>query len=124
MDESFTKKEIGIDPKVHGYRILIKAVTFPELTKNGLVLPEIMRKRDSRAHNIGLILKMGPQALQPLERYIADYKVGDWVYYSSYEREQFDVGDHMCFWINDERIYCTLTEEEVKVLIPELKRYE
>lgn len=124
MTESLIEKEIGINPKVHGYRVLIKSVTLPETTKSGIMLPESMRNMERRAYNIGLVLKMGPQALQPHERYEADYKVGDWVLYSSYERDPISIGDNLCYFINDERIYATLSEDEVKKLIPELKRYE
>ena len=79
-------KEIGVDLEIHGFRILLKAIELPEKTKHGLILSTQMRNMEKRAYNIGLVLKMGNQAYQPLEKFGGSpfCKVGDWVYYSSY----------------------------------------
>jgi co-chaperonin GroES (HSP10) len=126
MQESLIEKEIGIDLTVHGYRVLIKAITLPETTKSGLMLPEKMRNMERRAYNIGLVLKMGPQAYEPLERFggVPYCNVGDWVYYSSYERDEVNINNHLCYFINDERIYATLSESDLSKIIPELERYK
>lgn len=126
MSNSLIEQEIGVDPIVHGYRILLKAITLPETTKSGLMLPEKMRNMERRGYNIGLVLKMGDQAYQPLERFggKAYCKVGDWVIYSSYERDEINLNDHLCYFINDERIYATLSESDLSKIIPELERYK
>ena len=126
MSNSLIEQEIGVDPIVHGYRILLKAITLPETTKSGLMLPEKMRNIERRGYNIGLVLKMGDQAYQPLERFggKAYCKVGDWVIYSSYERDEINLNDHLCYFINDERIYATLSESDLSKIIPELERYK
>lgn len=124
--DSLIKQEIGVDPIVHGYRILLKAIALPEKTKSGLILSETLRNMERRAYNIGLVLKMGAQAYQPLERFPdGPYcKVGDWVVYSSYERDEINLNNHLCYFINDERIYATLSESDLSMIIPELERYK
>jgi co-chaperonin GroES (HSP10) len=124
IQTSLMQREIGVDLVVHGYRILLKAVTLPETTKGGIMLPEKMRNMERRAYNIGLVLKMGPQAFFPLERFggVPFCEIGDWVYYSSYERDEVNINNHLCYFINDERIYATLSEESLKTIIPELDR--
>lgn len=124
MQSSLIKREIGIDLIVHGYRILIKAVTLPETTKSGIMLPEKMRNMERRAYHVGLILKLGSQAFLPLERFGGEpfCQVGDWVYYSSYEREEVNINNHLCYFVNDERIYATVSAEDLKTIIPELDR--
>lgn len=126
MQESLIKKEIGIDLNVHGYRVLLRAIKLPETTKGGIMLPEKMRNMERRAYNIGLVLKMGPQAYQPLENFGGSpyCKIGDWVYYSSYERDEVNINNNLCYFINDERIYATLSESDLGKIIPELERYK
>jgi co-chaperonin GroES (HSP10) len=125
-EKAFLEQEIGVDLIVHGYRVLLKAITLPEKTKSGLILSEVMRNMERRAYNIGLVLKMGNQAYQPLDKFGgAPYcKVGDWVYYSSYERDEVNINNHLCYFINDERIYATLSEADLSKIIPELERYK
>ncbi len=126
MHESLIKKEIGVDLDVHGYRVLLKAIALPEKTKGGLILSESLRNMEKRSYNIGLVLKMGDQAYQPLERFGGKpyCSIGDWVYYSSYERDEVNINNHLCYFINDERIYATLSESDLITIIPELERYK
>jgi len=85
-----------------------------------------MKNMERRAYNIGLVLKMGNQAYTPLERFggKAYCSIGDWVYYSSYERDEVNINNHLCYFINDERIYATLSESDLMNIIPELERYK
>ncbi len=126
MHKSLIEQEIGVDLKVHGYRILLKAISLPEKTKGGLILGESMRNMEKRAYNIGLVLKMGDQSYLPLEKFGGKpyCSVGDWVYYSSYERDEVNINNHLCYFINDERIYATLSESDLSTIIPELERYK
>lgn len=126
MTETLIEKEIGVDLDVHGYRILLKAVALPETTKAGIILSEGMRNMERRSYNIGLVLKLGNQSYLPLEKFggKAYCKVGDWVYYSSYERDEVNINNHLCYFINDERIYATLSEADLSKIIPELGRYK
>lgn len=115
MTESLIIKELGTDIEVHGYRVLIKAVKLPEKTGKGVFIPESYRNAESRGHNIGLVLKMGPMAYQPLEKFGGKpyCSLGDWVVYSSYERDEITIKDHLCYFVNDERIYATLPDINV-----------
>ncbi len=126
MTKTLIEQEIGIDLQVHGYRILLKAITLPETTKAGIMLPEGMRNMEAVSYNIGLVLKLGEQAYLPLEKFGGKpyVSVGDWVYYSSYERDRQVINNHLCYFVNDERIYATVSESDLSKLVPELQRYK
>lgn len=106
------EQEIGTDVDVKGYRILLKAVVIPERSKGGIIYDETYRKAETRGHHVGRVLKMGPMTYQPIEKFGgAPYcQVGDWVIYSSYERDEIYINNHLCFFINDERIYATIPD--------------
>lgn len=120
--QSLMEQEIGTDAlELKGYRILLKAVVLPETTKGGIILPEAYKKLERRVYNIGLVIAMGSRCYQPLEKFGGEpyCKVGDWVYYSSYEREEALVNDHLCFFINDERVYSVI--KDIKAVVKELR---
>jgi len=106
------KQEIGTDIDVKGYRILLKAIDIPEITKGGIYLHHSYRNQERRGHNVGRVLKMGPMAYQPLEKFGGSpyCQIGDWVIYSSYERDEIYIDNHLCFFINDERIYAVIPD--------------
>lgn len=110
MTKSLIEEKLGTDIDVHGYRILILAPTISEKTKGGIILSDSHRSLEGRGHNIGLVLKIGPLAYLPLNKFGGKpyCNVGDWVIYSSYERDEIKINDKLCFFINDERIYATI----------------
>jgi co-chaperonin GroES (HSP10) len=121
MTESLIQKELNTDIDVQGYRILLRAVILPEATKSGIILTETYKKLERRAYNVGLVLKMGEMAYKPLEKFGGKpyCEVGDWVFYSSYEREEAYINDQLCFFINDERVYAKIPD--ITAVIKELR---
>lgn len=121
MKKSLIEEELGTDIDVQGYRILLRAVILPEATKRGIILTESYKKLERRAYNVGLVLKMGDLAYKPLDKFGGKpfCDVGDWVFYSSYEREEVYINDQLCFFINDERIYAKIPE--ITAVIKELR---
>jgi co-chaperonin GroES (HSP10) len=112
---------LNTDIDVQGYRILLRAVILPEATKSGIILTETYKKLERRAYNVGLVLKMGEMAYKPLEKFGGKpyCEVGDWVFYSSYEREEAYINDQLCFFINDERVYAKIPD--ITAVIKELR---
>lgn len=106
---------------VKGYRILLKAVELPEKTKAGIILTESYKKLEKRSYNVGKVIKMGHMSFQPLEKFCgqAYCSVGDWVHFSSYEREEVYINDYLCYYINDERIYSVISN--IEMIIKELR---
>jgi co-chaperonin GroES (HSP10) len=104
--------ELGTDIDVQGYRLLLKAITPPEKTKGGIIIPETQRSARQRGYNVGRVLKMGHQAFQPLEKFGGKpfCTLGDWVFYSAYEREEAVINNHLCFFVTDERIYAVIPD--------------
>lgn len=127
-DNSFMEQEIGVNITLYDFRILVKSVTFPEKTKSGLIVSEVFRNMEARSHNVGLILGMGPLAYtqnHPGEKFCTTPRnIGDWIYYSSYEREAVNINGHMCYFLNDERVYGKIPEKDLIKIIPELERYK
>lgn len=127
-EKSFMEQQLGVNLLVHDIYVLVKSVKFKEKTKNGIIILEGTAKSEERAYNIGLIVGMGDQCFHP-DRFgenstYTNIKVGDWIYYSSYEREKIPVIDHSCYMIKCDRIYMTIPEEDLNKLIPELDRYQ
>jgi co-chaperonin GroES (HSP10) len=113
---SFCYQQIGIDPQVLGYQILIKAPILDEKTDAGLYLPLSHLEEQNRRQNIGQILAMGPSAFvdRCLDR---KCEIGDWVAYSNFERNPEFVGDYRLFYINDAHILARYTEEDVRKIL-------
>lgn len=113
-------EEIGCEPEVKGYRILIKAPEIPEKSKGGVYLTESYKNMERRTKNLGRVLKIGPTAFSDRfeDRRV---NVGDWILYSIYEREEVYPNDKLCYFINDERIYASVKEEDLPAFIKEIR---
>lgn len=120
MTDSFCKQQIGIDPEVLGYQVLVKAPVLPEKTSGGIFRPESIREDQTRRQNVGLVLKLGPSCFQDRT---ADRKceVGDWVAYSNFERSSEKVGQHQLYYISDAHILAKYTEEDVNKILEVVK---
>jgi len=123
-ESNFCREQIGIDPDVKAYRILIRA---PKQIVNhsGLTIPESVLEREMAAFNIGLVLKVGPMAFTQIGE---PYKVsvGTWVWYSKYEREDLYHPELKCFHINDDRILSAVHPDDLNYLLTQGKagKYE
>lgn len=119
------KNELGVEFSLdkYSYRVLLKSISIPEVTKGGVHLPTSYRNAGKREHNIGLVLGMGNAAFQDKERFPsgATCEVGDWVFYSPYEKIDEHFGDHLCFFINDDRILGPIPESALPYIVPELR---
>ena len=117
---SVSEKEIGVKLVVKGFRLLIKAPVLPDKTKGGIILTEQHKNFQRRTQNIGLVIDMGPTAFTGN---CEDRKceIGDWVSYSIMEREEVYPNDHLCYWINDERIYCVIPPDKLPAFIKEMR---
>jgi len=115
-DQALTplEQEIADAIDLQGYRILLKAVVIPEKTKGGIILTEEYKKFEKRSYNVGRVLKMGPRCYQPLQNYGGKpyCQVGDWVHFSSYEKEDVYIYDELCYYLNDERVYSSILKLE------------
>ena len=109
MTDSLILQELGTDIDVFRFNLLLKAPVIPEKTEAGIFTTESYRKSESRAPNVGLVLKIGPQAFTPPEKFGIKEgetlcKIGDWVKYSHYERDEEYINGHLCYFIVDDRI--------------------
>ena len=70
---------------------------------------------------MGKVLKMGNMAFQPLSKFGGEpfCSVGDWVHFSSYEREEIYIGDYLCYYVNDKRVYSIINN--IEMIIKELR---
>lgn len=122
MIKSLVEQELGLDIKVKGYRLLLKAVVLPEKTKSGLFLSEQYRRDIARECGKGLVLAMGDMAYKsqdPMKFGNEPFcKIGDWVDFSTYEAQQTKFNDHLCWYVADDRILAVIPD--IKSAIKEL----
>lgn len=111
MTESFCKQEIGCDPRVVGPRILVKAAETVDKV-GSIYVPDRLKDSTQKQNAIGRVLKMGPTAF---EGNFESYKCeeGDWVSYSPYERSDHEINGHLCYCINDDRVFFIIPPEEL-----------
>lgn len=120
--DTFCRKQIGIHPKTHGYRVLIRAPFLPEKTAGGIIMTHDTRSAHQYRENIGLVLDLGPKCFKGAAFEDEDAPraaIGDWIYYSSYEKEKYDLNGFLCYYINDDRVHSTVPAEDVAAILKE-----
>jgi len=118
--DTFCEKQVDLDGVIHGYRILIRAPETPQKSRGGVWRTDQSVDAARYRENIGLVLAVGPKAFQGKgfeEEVEPRCKPGDWVYYSSYEKEQYTINGFLCFFINDDRVHYTLKPEKAAEIL-------
>lgn len=118
--DTFCRQQIGVDGIVHGYRILLRSPWMPPQSKGGIIIPPASREARQNRANIGLVLSMGPKCFVGKDYDEADKNrcaVGDWVWYSSYEKEECNKNEFLCYYINDDRVYETIKPEDLSTIL-------
>ncbi len=116
---SLCMQEIGCDPEVLGYRLLIKVPEVPDKI-NGVYLPNDYKDTQARRQNMGRVLKIGPEAFVEKNQF-NKCKVGDWIHYSILEREPIYPNGHTCYYINDDKLYAIVPPHEVEMYLDSRK---
>lgn len=126
LQRSLQEKEIGSYFPVKAHRLLLKAVSLPEKTKSGLLIPDAVRDNMVRKYDIGLVVGAGPEAYMEKRRFPAGprCKIGDWVDFSPFEKQHKTFDDHLCYFIDDDRVNAVIPTEYLKKVVPELRQYE
>jgi len=117
---SFCFAQVGIDPEVLGYQVLLKSPKLEEKTRGGIIRPDSIIEEQKRRQNIGLILKIGPTAFKDK---CSDRKceVGDWVSYSNFERSPEYVGEHVLYYVSDAHILARYSQEDVSKILEHIR---
>jgi co-chaperonin GroES (HSP10) len=117
------EKELGAYIEVKNYLILVKSVVLPDITKGGVILPDIVRDLNQRSYNIGQVLSMGPEAYYPPEKFPFGpaCKIGDWVRYSAMERDPETINGHLCYFLTDQKIHAVIPLDQLPAVINELR---
>jgi co-chaperonin GroES (HSP10) len=74
------KNETGLT--LTGERVLVLPPSKKEVSKGGLIIPEISQERNQRAETTGIFIACGPEAL--LRKEMKGLKVGDTLFYPQY----------------------------------------
>lgn len=119
VSDSLCKQEIGCDPNVLGWNLLIKAPDIPE-KMGSIYLSHDFRETQERRQNIGRVLKIGSVAFTDRHE-SRRCEVGDWVHYSILEREPIYPNGHKCFYITDDKVLAILDPSEVVMFLDSKK---
>lgn len=114
---SFCQKTIGSDPEVLAYRVLLRTLEVPEKSKGGIIFTNTAKEEVSKRNNIGQVLKIGPFAFEG-DHEVFRVNVGDWVHYSTLEREPVLSNGILCYYINDSRLLARISEKDVEAFCP------
>lgn len=115
----FIMKQIGVDPIVKAYRLLLRSPIINERSKGGnIIIPEEVKLRNQLHQNFGLVLKIGETAFTHPHLAALRVEVGEWITYARYEREEVEYLDGTnCFYINDERVLCSYTPQDAQAIL-------
>lgn len=113
---SFCKKEIGTEPDVRGWEILVKAPEIRE--KIGSIFRAVdAAEQERKLQNVGLVLKRGNMAF--VDRFQErECQVGDWIHYSKLARSEVIINGHLCFYIRDENVMAILPPDDLDMYLP------
>ena len=115
--KSFAEQEIGFDPEVKSYRLVIRAPKVPERL-NGLYTTDSYRNEMQKTFNVGRVIKIGPLDFIGETQQHYKVEIGDWVWYSKYERELISGPvDNLCYFINDDRILGKIRDEDLETIL-------
>ena len=117
------RDEIGVEFTIKGFRILLKSLVLPEMTKGGIYLSQFTRDSARREYNIGLVVGIGVEAYKDKERFPAGpyCELGDWVFYTPHEKVDQYIGDFLCHFINDDRVLTSFPANDLPAIVPELR---
>lgn len=92
---------------IYHNQILCAVYVRPEKTKSGLYIPDSNRQEDKIQGKVGLVLKMGPDALEDSSGTWfkgVEIKVGDWVVFRPSDGWSITVNGVLCRMIDDQNI--------------------
>lgn len=123
--EEIQLKEIGCYFQVTGHRLLLKAVNLPEKTASGLIIPDSVRESMVAKYDLGLVIGCGPECYMDRERFPSGprCKIGDWVDFSPMEKSKKYFNDHLCYFINDDKINTIILPDDLPTVVTELRKY-
>lgn len=118
--DSFCRQEIGIEPRVAGFRVLIRAPFTLSETAAGTALTEEHRQAQNKIDPVGRVLKWGPLAFtgdlfkdDPEPR----CSIGSWIHFKWMEKREFYIGDILCYYIDDDKVEAEIVEEDVPYML-------
>lgn len=94
-----------------GDRVIIKPLDPDEITKGGVILPDIAQEGSS----LGEVVSIGPGAwLQNGDRAVMQCEIGDKVYYPKFGAKEIECGDEDYVIIRETEIFTIFGEKNEK----------
>ena len=121
-------EEVGIYEDVKGHRILIKALETPQKSTGGIILVDEFRNNVRATTRIGKVIGMGSTCFREQDTFPDGplCAVGDYVRYSSKDRDSSPYKKHQMYYINDRQILSTMSKETAEDYVAasmQLERY-
>lgn len=106
--------EIAPDPV--GYRLLVMMPKLVEKTDGGIIKPDETINRETHAHFVAMVLKLGEDAYSDKKRYPNGpwCKEGDWVMFRSYTGSRFKVDGWELRYVNDDNVEGVVAAEKLQ----------
>jgi len=122
--DTFCRREIGIEPIVFGYEVLVRAPYVLTETEGGMALSDDYRATMTAIDSLVRVIAMGPEALKgkifekdPEPRFM----VGDWVQFSFLEKQRLVVNGFLCYYVEDCNFKGRILDQDVETLLGELR---
>jgi co-chaperonin GroES (HSP10) len=118
--DTFCERQIGVDLDIPGWFILVRAPIFNEMTAGGIIVPSEVKEAEVIRDTLGLVLKIGDQCFTG-----ADYEsytkppceVGDWIYYSSFEKQVLNLNGYICYTVTDKKHRATVPKKFESIIL-------
>jgi co-chaperonin GroES (HSP10) len=115
---SLAKKELGWEPIIKSYYLLIRAPIVNERTIGGIILLDSTKEDEQRRERLAKILKRGHTSFEGTGE---PYKtsVGKWIIYMPQERSPIVSlnKDVIAYCISDDRIIIEIPDEDAKTIL-------
>lgn len=119
QEDGLSEKDL---PRPVGWRLMIEPIEVKNVTKGGLILPDVTKQAQEYMRYVGLVVAVGEHVYR--HRKYDDQEpwcgVGDWVIHGRYAGQQVDIqGDervHSFRFVNDDEILA-VTESPEKCIL-------
>jgi len=109
---SLSEEIANLLPAPKGYKILVACPEIEETTEGGIIIAEELRKKESTASIIGMVIDMGDECYTDLDKFPSGpyCQRGEWIIFRSYSGTRIKVKGQEFRLINDDTVEATVND--------------